>query len=177
MKLMRLFILLLIGSTAFATTPAKYSQSVSSMEIAFRCHLLQPVMDQYAVNYRFQSGEERWQNPDSRLRVNGTHLELVGVNEERTVVIGTFELPTCQSDDLNSVDGTPSWNKLTLSPLVQVTAMTAAVPSSCKAEGNFFTRDDQYQIIVNSPLLPEEQNFSWSKKNVFITRQECERNS
>jgi hypothetical protein len=174
MKIITLIGSALMASTAFASSPT-ITQQVKYMEISFGCHNLQPSMNEFGINYGFQSGEERLV-ADSRLRVNGTRLELVSADEERTVVIGIVQgTPTCKADDENPVDGTASWNVVALSPMVTLTA-SLTPGTDCHEQDATFQRTDKYSVNVSSAYLLEMDGatFTSYRTSYFPTMEACQ---
>jgi hypothetical protein len=149
------------------------------MEISFGCEGSRPVLNQYAINIGFQSGEQRLPDLRPHLQVNGTRLELVGVNAERTVVVGVItSAPACDTSDSSYTRA--SWNEVQINPLVQVTASLTPTPESCRPllhQGYAYGRDDQFELRIESASLGTPQVFNWTEQRVFATLEECQNNN
>jgi hypothetical protein len=165
----------LFVSAAFAA-PAPYSQPVKYMEASFDCEESRPVLNQYAINIGFQSAEVRLPDLRPQLQINGSRLELVGVNAERTVVVGVItSTPTCDTSDSSYTRA--SWNAIQINPQVQVTASVTPTPELCSPllhAGYSYGRNDRFQLRIESAYQNEPQVFSWTVQRVFSTLEECQ---
>ena len=143
------------------------SEVIMGFEMEFSCQDANVDRNQFAVNYRTNTHENRFNT--SAITMNGDSL--VFVMSGLDLAVGKISsAPTCQIDDDHY---SPSWNAIIIRPGVQALETLQPNFESCVQKNNLWSRTDKIIISFLDTNSGKSSSTEQNDQKVFHSADDC----